>query len=88
VTSIEYILSIVKLAEMPGLGELETHFLSARVGSDGGTFYERGYIVDRSALVLCGMQIRYRTDACTEVVDLGHCEFKKRRPCASAEALY
>lgn len=84
-TSIEYILSIVELAEMPGLGELKAHFLSARVGG-GRTFCGRGIVMDGFALVLCGLQIRYRTDACTEVVDLGHCEFEERRPRASAEA--
>jgi len=84
-TSIGYILCIVELAEVPGLGKLETDFLSARVGG-GGTFCGRGDVVDRFALVLCGLRIRYRTDACTEVVDLGNCEFEKRRSCASAEA--
>ena len=83
-TSSEYLLCIVELAEMPGLGKLETDFLSARVGG-GGTFCGKGNVIDRSALVLYGLRIRYRTDARTEVVDLGHCKFEKRRPRASAE---
>jgi len=55
-TSIGYILCIVELAEVPGLGKLETDFLSARVGG-GGTFCGRGDVVDRFALVLCGLRI-------------------------------